>query len=218
MLSPELKRKVLAATRGEPSPTRPQLMARTIALAASGVLVPLVIFLAWGGTRLGPRPTLLVAATAGGAFLIAALAFWIALERGPSMLGRARGWLIAAAVGAPLAFLAWKVSFSAGVPGMMDAWPTRAGYRCLGLTTLIAAWPFAVLALLRRGSDPTHPRSLGAALGVAAAAAAVALTDLWCPVGHVRHLVLGHVLPMAMLGILGIVVGQRVLAVRARRR
>jgi hypothetical protein len=216
MLSPELKQKVLASTRREPSPTRPQLVARTIALAASGVLVPLAIFLAASGTRLGPRPTALVAATAGGAFLVAALALWIALERGPSMLGRARGWLIGVAVGAPLAFLAWKVGFSAGVPGMMDAWPARAGYRCLGLTTAIAAWPFAVLALLRRGSDPTHPRSLGAALGVAAGAAAVALVDLWCPVGHLRHLLLGHVLPMALLGALGLIVGQRVLAVRAR--
>jgi hypothetical protein len=216
MLPSELKQQVLASARKQPSPTRSQLVLRTLALAASAVLAPLVLFLAFGGARVGPRPTMLVAATAAGAFLIAALAFWIALERGPSMLGRARVWLIGVAIGAPLAFLGWKLSFSAGVPHMMDAWPTRVGYRCLGLTTLLAAWPFVVLALLRRGSDPTHPRSLGAALGVAAGAAAVALVDLWCPVGHLRHLLLGHVLPMALLGVMGVIVGQRVLAIRSR--
>lgn len=217
MLSPDLKHRVLAAAAQEPSSTRQQLSGRNRLLLLSAVLGPLAIFAAVGGVRLGPRPPSLTVLTALGALAIAACALFVAMGRGPSMLGRARPWLIGTAVAAPLAFLAWKVTFSAGVPHMMDAWATRPGYRCFALTTGLATWPLFVMAWLRQGSDPTHPRSLGLALGVSAAAAAATLVDLWCPVGHVRHLLAGHVAPMLLLGMAGVVLGQRVLALRARR-
>jgi hypothetical protein len=55
---------------------------------------------------------------------------------------------------------------------------------------------------------------LGVALGVATGAAAAALVDLWCPVGHVPHLLIGHVAPILLLGGLGALVGARTLGVR----
>ena len=216
MLSPDLKQRILTAAAEEPSPSRDRRSPATSLLLASAVLAPLALFLLVGGVRTEPRPTSLVLATGLGALAIAACALFVAVGRGPSMLGRARGWLIGTAIVAPLAFLTWKVAFSAGVPSMMEAWPTRPGYRCFALTAVLGTWPFFVLAWLRKGSDPTHPRSLGLALGVAAGAAAAALVDLWCPVGHVRHLLAGHVAPMLVLGAVGILAGQRVLAVRAR--
>jgi hypothetical protein len=116
---------------------------------------------------------------------------------------------------APLAFLIWKVAASSGVPHMMDPWPTRPGLRCFAVTALFAAWPLVALGWERWGSDPVHPRALGLALGVAVGAAAAVLVDLWCPVGHVPHLLTGHVAPMLLLGGLGALVGARVLGVRA---
>jgi hypothetical protein len=216
MLAPDLKRRVLAATAAEPSPTRRERLVPSAVRMASALAVPLLLLVLVGGPRIGPRPLGLVAATALGASAIAAAALWVAVGRGSSMLGRSRRWLLAAAALAPLAFLAWKVTASSGVPHMMEPSPSRPGLRCFALTALFAAWPVAVLVWERWGSDPVHPRALGLALGVAAGTLAAALVDLWCPVGHVPHLLAGHLAPIVLLGGLGGLVGARALGVRSR--
>jgi hypothetical protein len=213
-LPPQLKQQILAAAQHEPAPVRRQVVLQTLVIAAIAVAVPLVAFFQVGGLRSGDRPLSLVLATAVGAFAIAAVTLILALGRGPRMLGRARGWLVLAGVIAPLAFLAWKAGLSAEFD-LAAASPTRPGYRCLILTLSFALAPLSALLFIRRGSDPAHPRSLGLALGIGAGTAAAALVDLWCPVGHLRHLVLGHVLPIVALGILGIWLGQRLLSVRS---
>jgi hypothetical protein len=43
------------------------------------------------------------------------------------------------------------------------------------------------------------------------------LVDLWCPVGYVPHLLLGHVLPIAILSLAGALIGGRVLGILRRR-
>ena len=43
------------------------------------------------------------------------------------------------------------------------------------------------------------------------------LVDLWCPVGYVPHLLLGHVLPIAILSVAGGLIGGRVLGIMRRR-
>jgi hypothetical protein len=173
------------------------------------------MFAAVGGARVGPRSLGLVAATALGTASIAAAALFLAAGRGPNMLGRSRRVLVATAMLVPAAFLIWKTIVSAALPHMMDPWPTRSGMRCFVLTALFAAWPVAALVWDRRSSDPIHPRALGMALGVAAGAGAAALVDLWCPVGHVPHLLAGHVAPILLLGGLGALAGARALGVRA---
>ena len=217
MLEPDLKRRVLAAATAEASPTRQQRALWSAIRAASALAVPLLLFTLVGGPRVGPRPLGLVAMTALGTSGIAVAALSVALGRGSSMLGRSRRWLLGTALIVPVAFLIWKVAGSAGVPHMMDPWPTRSGLRCFALTVLFAAWPVVALVWERSGSDPVHPRALGLALGVAAGAGAAALVDLWCPVGHVPHLLSGHVAPMLLLGGLGALVGARALGVRAPR-
>lgn len=216
MLAPDLKRRVLAAAISEPSPTRRQRLLGSAMRMASAFAVPLFLFLLVGGPRIGPRPLGLVAATALGTSGIAALALFTAVGRGSSMLGRSRGRLLGTAAIVPVAFLLWKVAASWGVPQMMEPWPGRPGLRCFALTTLFAAWPVAALIWECWGSDPVHPRALGAALGVAAAASAAALVDLWCPVGHVPHVLTGHLAPILVLGSLGALVGARALSVRPR--
>lgn len=216
MTADELKARILEAARHRPSPSRPQVATRTAALLASAVALPAAVFLALGALESGPRPVALVATTAAGTLAIALATVWVAFGRGGQMVGRPRAWLVALCAAAPAAFLAWKLLWSLRFPGGTDPWATRPGFRCLGLTLLLAAWPLAVVLAVRRESDPTHPRSLGAALGVMAGTCAAVLVDLWCPVAHPPHLLLGHVLPIALLGLLGAWIGERVLAVRAK--
>jgi len=215
MLESDLKSRVLAAAASQASPTRRQRAIRSTILAASALIVPLLLFALAGGPRVGPRPLELVATTAIGTAIIAMSALFVAAGRGPSMLGRSRRRLLGTAVIVPVAFLLWKAASSAGVPHMMDAWPDRSGLRCFALTALFAAWPVVALVWEHRGSDPIHPRALGLALAVAAGAGAAALVDLWCPVGHVPHVVAGHVAPILLLGGVGALVGGRALGVRA---
>ena len=58
-----------------------------------------------------------------------------------------------------------------------------------------------------RGVHSAHPRVAGAAMGSAAGAVAWLLVDLWCPVGHPAHVLLGHVLPMLILTAVGAFAG-----------
>ena len=217
MLEPDLKQRILAAAASEASPTRRQRVVGRAIRAASAIVVPLLLFTLVGGARVGPRPLCLVAMTALGTFIIAGGALLVAFGRGPSMLGRTRGRLLGIALATPVAFLIWRVLASSAVPHMMDPWPTRPGLRCFVVTALFAAWPLVALGWERRGSDPVHPRALGLALGVGAGVAAAVLVDLWCPVGHVPHLLSGHVAPMLLLGGLGALVGARVLGFRSGR-
>jgi hypothetical protein len=212
----DLKAQILEAARRQPVLTRRQVATRVSLTLVSAIIVPVLVFLAFGAVRPGPRPWSLILATAAGSFGIALAAVWMAFGRGGQMLGRARVRLVAMAIAAPITFVIWKLLWSSEYDGMTDPWPGRPGFRCLGLTMLLAAWPFLALASIRRGSDPTHPRTLGAALGVATGTCAAVLVDLWCPVAHPGHLLLGHVLPIAILGLVGVVVGDRILAVRSK--
>jgi hypothetical protein len=212
----ELKSRILEAARQQPAPARQEIRRRVALTLATAVVVPVAAFLAVGAIRPGPRPLSLVLATSGGALGIALAAVWTAYGRGGQMLGRARSRLVAMTIAAPATFVLWKLAWSARYEHMTDEWATRPGLRCFALTVLLAAWPFLALASLRRASDPTHPRTLGAALGVATGTCAAVLVDLWCPVGHPRHLVFGHVLPIVILGLVGLWVGHRVLALRRK--
>jgi len=61
-----------------------------------------------------------------------------------------------------------------------------------------------------------RPGITGAALGMAAAIAAGGLVDLWCPVAHVEHLLLGHILPLVLLAALGALAGRRFIRLGSR--
>jgi hypothetical protein len=150
-----------------------------------------------------------------GSLTIAAVAAWVALGRGRSMLGRPRAWLLATVVLVPLAYLTWKLGATARFPAMNGPWPARPGWLCLRLSLLTSAFPLAAVVYMRRRSDPTHPYALGAALGAAVAACSTLLVDLWCPVAHVDHLLRGHVLPIAIVTVIGAWLGGRFVAIRA---
>jgi hypothetical protein len=203
----ERRARVLEAAAREPSPVRSAVNVRNIAVLALAACASAELFYGWGGLRMEPRPAALVVETALGASAIAAAAIWGGLARGGRMLGRPGRTLVAVAVLTPLLLFAWKVAWSAQDPAMTVEWPERPGFRCLRLSLATASLPFLAMLFVRRHSDPLRPRLTGTAIGVAAAAYAWVFTDLWCPVAFVPHLLLGHLLPMAILAAAGALVG-----------
>jgi len=214
--SNELKSRILQAVRENPAPTRRQLAGRSAMILAAAIAAPIAELVLVGGARLGPRPWSLMLATAGGGVALALAAIWIAVGTGGRMLGRARVWLLSAALLVPPLWVIWKEVWSMQFAGMAAPWASRPGARCFALTLALASCPLLGLMAIRRGSDPTHPRSLGAALGVAAGMYAAVMVDLWCPVGDLQHVLLGHALPVLLLALVGAGLGYRVLAVRRR--
>lgn len=210
----DLKSRVLAAVTSERSPTRREHQIRAACRLASAVALPVALFVGVGGPRIDPRPLALVAMTTLGCLAIAASALFVAVGRGSSMLGRSRRQLLGMAMLVPALLLLWKLAASSTVPSMMEPWPGRPGLRCFALTALLAAWPVAMLLRELSSSDPLHPRALGAALGVAAGAAAAVLVDLWCPVAHAPHVLAGHLAPIVLLAGLGTLIGERALGIR----
>jgi hypothetical protein len=208
-----LRRRVLAAVRTEPAPTRQRMHRHAWWLIAVGSTVAGAIFVQLGGLRQYDRPTMLVVASSLGWSVIASAAVWIGVRRGGSTLGRSTASLLRLIVAAPLVLLAWKVGVTVPFgPQMLAPWPERPGFRCLWLSLAMAVPLLVTFVAVRRRSDPVHPGLAGAALGVAAGVAAGTLVDLWCPVAFVPHVLLGHILPILVVAALGAWAGRRFLA------
>jgi hypothetical protein len=214
--APELKARVMTAAAEQPAPPRRAVLREAAALTVGSLLAALTVFFYAGGPRVTARPIALVVGTAMGTAIIAAIALWAALGRGRSMLARTRRLLLPIAVGSPSMILAWKMLWSAQYSGALDEWSTRPGFRCLALSLSIGLCPLIAFALARRGSDPVRPALTGFAAGVAIGCATVLLTDLWCPVAYLPHLLLGHVLPIVILGALGAWLGRQVVALKSQ--
>jgi hypothetical protein len=214
--SADLRSRVLAAVGQEGAPIRSEIRIRNTLLFVSGFVVPVGVFVGYGGMREAPRPGTLVVETVAGASVVAVTALIVALSRGRSMLGRTGTSLLALAVLTPLVLFAWKVFVSSRYPAMTVEWSERPGFRCLRLSCLLGVWPLVAFVMTRRGTDPTHPRLTGGAIGAAVGAAAWVLVDLWCPVAYVPHLLLGHVLPLLLATAAGTWLGGNVIALRHR--
>jgi hypothetical protein len=211
-MSPEeQKAQLLRTIAAIPSSTRAETTRRRAHWLAAGLIATASIFLLAGGTRLEPRPPALAATTALGAAGIAFLTLVAALNRGRSMLGPSRRRLALVILLVPPALFLLKLAVSAAYPEMTVAWPLRPGFRCLGWSLAFSVGPLAALLAIRRRSDPTHPVIAAAAIGVAVGALSWLFVDLWCPVAHPRHLLLGHVLPLALVTASATALGARLL-------
>jgi len=203
----EMKSRILATVTA--APARPRAAATRVRWLVLGgaALAALAIFALAGGLRPTGRPAALWLPTAAGALAIAAAATALAFRRGPSMLGRSAAALVGIAVATPLLLLAWKLGLSSLFSEMTRPWPGRPGFRCLTLSTATGVAPVAAMLYLWRGTAPAYPRLTGLALGTAGGALAWALVDLWCPIAHAHHLLLGHVLPLLAFGAIGAAAG-----------
>ena len=209
----ELKGRILAMARSQPSPDRPTLRRQARWVMSLAAVVVLVVFLSFGGFRAwgAPRPPALIALTTGGTLAIAVWTFALLRRRAQALVGPDSRTLATTVVLVPLASFTWKVSWSLLFAGSSVWWADRPGLRCFGLSMLLSLLVFAAVLVLGRRTDPVHPASRGAALGVASGAAGATLMDLWCPVGHPVHVLLGHILPLLLLALLGASLGRFIL-------
>lgn len=212
--SASLRSRIFADAAARPSPTRAALLQRIAALTTVAWLLSLTIFICEGGLRITGRPPGLVFGTATGTGLVTVLVAYVGLSRGRSSLQRAPRSLLPMIVAGPTAIFAWKLFWSSHYPRALDPWLTRPGFRCLSLGVAMGLLPIVAFAISRRTSDPGRPGLTGLAAGVAVGCVTAFLTDLWCPVAYLPHLLLGHVLPIVLLGGLGAGLGRRVIALR----
>jgi hypothetical protein len=211
--SSSLRDKILADAAATKSRTRTEGRRRAIVAYTVAALLGLPLFFYWGGFgHTAGRPIALTAGMATGALLLAVAAASIAWWRGKSQVGRSQTALLAIAVLVPLVTYVWMVSWH----GRYNEPFQRVGYRCLAMT-LASGAPLLVAALwLRKHTIAVHPVAGGAALGAAAGAFGGITVDLWCPLTNSPHVLIGHVLPIILLALVGMIAGRFVLAIRRR--
>jgi hypothetical protein len=132
------------------------------------------------------------------------------------MLGRSVAWKMAAATLTPLALLAASLVFgSLWHQTVVDGSGAGAHLACIAGTAAFALGPLAAFLAARQGSDPVSPGLTGAAIAAAAGSWGALGIALHCRYTSPLHVFIGHVLPVALLALVGMVLGARLLAIRA---
>ena len=219
MMPPEsLTLRVLEAVQQHPAPRRTDRLPFTIAgatLAAAGMLAmvewgPVLLGRTGGVAHAAGRPAAIGAWILGGTVVLALASTWLVLPSRRSMLSPPRGLLLGVTIALPLLVGGWLVLWH----GTYDDPFTTIGQSCFALTALTAPWPFAALAYASRRAEPRHPGTVGAALGAVAGAWAAVMVALWCPQAGHAHVLVGHVLPLAVLTLAGSAIGARMFRLR----
>jgi DNA-directed RNA polymerase specialized sigma24 family protein len=209
--------RVVAEGRRMRSPTRRQLFVQTAIYSVASLVVGISLFRAKGGfsTWQAKWPWWFVLVSVAGWLVVAVAATWGAFVRGKRMLWRPRQALLAVVILTPVVLFAWMTLWGVSCP---ISWPHhKVGVKCFYFTLAAAIPPLVTLIHARRGSDPVHPTATGAALGAASGAWAGVLADLWCPIGYVPHVLVGHILPILFLTALGAALGNRFVGVHPTR-
>jgi hypothetical protein len=208
------KARLLAAVRAEPSPARAEVRRRDRALLVLAMPAFAGLVLLVSGVHVHARPHALVVASAVLWAAVASLATAVALYRGRTMLGAPRGWVLGGALAtAPLLAAAWFCVLWPDLRAVPH--PLSVDLMCFALTLALASAPLFFLLRVRREGDPVHPGITGAMTGAAAGAWGATLIDLHCELLDPTHVVLGHVLPVALLLIVGAAWGRRGLSIAA---
>jgi negative regulator of sigma F NrsF-like protein len=215
----QLRARVLDAARRERVAASGEGARRRVAVLLRGFGVAAAIAVAagiHGSEAKTPRPLGCILSLELLWLSLAVAATWAGVDRGRSMLGRPRAWRVAVAALTPAAMLAaWLPVAFAWPQTLVDTSGLRVHLICIGMTMALAAGPLIAFARLRRASDPVSPRLTGAALGAAAGAWGDAAHLPICGYTAPAHIVIGHILPVVLLALVGVVVGDRVVALRA---
>jgi hypothetical protein len=214
----ELRARVLDAARREPVPPAKVGQRRQWWFVARGFAVAFAICVAaaiHGSEAKTPRPLGCILSLEMLWLSLAVAATWAGVNRGTSMLGRPKALRMAVAALTPAAMLAaWLPVAFAWPQTLQDASGLRSHLVCIVMTMILAAGPLVAFVRLRRASDPVSPRVTGAALGAAAGAWGDAAHVLICGYTAPAHILIGHILPVALLTGIGFVLGDRVVALR----
>jgi hypothetical protein len=215
--SAEVRARVLAAVRAETVAPRANSARRRAWVIGLG-------FAAWAGASFGlglpalrGRPASYVWALSACWLLVGIGSTWGGVGRGRSMLGRAPAARFATAVLTPVALVAAAIGSAMLWPQTLaDESSAQAALVCLLWTIGLALGPLVAFLAVRRGVEPIAPRLSAAALAAAAGAWGALAIEVHCLHTSLSHVVLGHVLPVALLGVLGAVIGHRIVAVRGQ--
>ena len=216
----ELRARVLDAARREPARPRSAGAPRRRWVIALGFvsMVAIAAFLVAERHDPGRRPPGYVAALTVAWLFLASGATWAGLARGRSMLGRSAAWRVGVAALTPIAMLASWLPIALVWPNTLsDASTMRTHLTCVGMTLAFAAGPLVAFAVLRRESDPVRPGLTAAAMGVVAGAWGAVALVMFCGFSSPAHILVGHVLPVALLAVASALVLRRVVEVRQRR-
>jgi hypothetical protein len=133
------------------------------------------------------------------------------------MLGRSAAVRLVVATLTPVALLATSLVAALAWPETLHDDATMGSHLvCVVFTLLCALGPLVAFAVVRRGSDPVSPRLTGAAIGAASGAWGALAIELHCGHASPGHIVLGHLLPVVMLTLVGVLIGDGVVAVHGR--
>jgi hypothetical protein len=205
----------MAAVRAEPVSPRAVGLRHRVYHVMRVLIVWALISLAIGLPGLRDRPLAYVLSLAAAWLLVGAAATWAGVARGRSMLGRTAAWRTATALFTPLALLATGLALGALWPETL----THSGgvarhLLCVVGTVSFAMGPLGLFVAMWRASDPVAPRLTGAAIGAAAGAWGALAIEVHCRFTSPFHVAFGHVMPVSLLALAGIYVGQRLLTVR----
>jgi hypothetical protein len=217
--SEDLRARVMAAVRASPVAVRAVGVRRRAWLVTAAFTFSAGVLVAIGRPGLRGRPLAYVLALTSAGVLVAGAATWASVARGRSMLGRTVRWRMAAATLTPMLLFAASLAFGTlWQQPVVDGSGAGAHLSCVAGTAAFALGPLAAFLATRRASDPVAPRLTGAAIAAAAGAWGALGIELHCRYTSPLHVFLGHVLPVALLALLGVVVGARFLAIRADGR
>ena len=146
--------------------------------------------------------------------LVGVVATWEGVARGRSMLGRPAMVRVLVAVLTPVALLATSLAVALTWPQTSPAATMQAHAICVVFTLLFALGPLVAFAIVRRRSDPVAPRLTGAAIGAASGAWGALGIEMHCGHASAVHVLVGHVAPVVLLTLVGVLVGDRVIALR----
>jgi hypothetical protein len=216
--SAELRARVLAAASAEPVPTRSAGLARRVAVVAVGMALSVLVLVYIGGPKPDGRPMGYYLVMAALCTVVVLAATWGGVARGRSMLGRPTSMRVVVSALTPAALVVTALAAALLWPATIAEPSTiRDHVFCMELGLLMAIGPLVAFAVARRGSDPVAPRLTGAAIGAAAGAWGGLFIELRCGHASIAHVVLGHVVPVAVMTLLGALIAGSVVSVRHRK-
>jgi len=203
-----------AVAQATPGPRAPYGVRLAMGFCVAVATITVVSLFSQRDFRALPFERLLV--VTGEVALLAILAVTIATARGRDGLGASIGILalIALAV-TPLYALA--TALTPLHPIVVDLTPPtlsyslRTGFMCTAFGSAIGGIVLAAFAYSMRRGVPAGSVMRGAALGAAAGTAAGLALHLFCPHYDRAHILVGHVLPIAIFVVVGMLVTPRLL-------
>lgn len=105
--------------------------------------------------------------------------------------------------------LAYSLAMEGAAIDRLLQWPVHAA--CIIEIAFLGFFPGAALFGMLREAAPLERAWTGALAALAGVAFAAAATQFICPIDDQAHQLVGHVLPVAVLSMLGVIAGQRYL-------